>query len=74
MARLPQPGGDAGSWGIVLNDFLKVSHADNGNLKESAIQAAGGVRSDTITQLVVLTAASYASLSSKDSSTLYIVT
>ena len=34
MARLPQPGGDAGNWGEILNDYLSQSlHAD-GTLKD----------------------------------------
>ena len=33
MARLPQPGGDDGSWGSILNDFLSQSHAADGSLK-----------------------------------------
>ena len=33
MARLPQPGGDKGSWGNVLNDYLAVAHNDDGTLK-----------------------------------------
>ena len=33
MARLPQPGGDVGNWGEVLNDFLNQSHNDDGSLK-----------------------------------------
>ena len=33
MARLPTIGGDAGNWGIVLNDFLLVGHRNDGNLK-----------------------------------------
>ena len=33
MPRLPQVGGDEGSWGTVLNDFLQVSHRDDGNIK-----------------------------------------
>lgn len=37
MARLPQPGADAGDWGEILNDFLQVSHASNGTLKSSAL-------------------------------------
>ena len=35
MARLPQPGGDQGSWGEVLNDFLSTEHNNNGTLKAS---------------------------------------
>lgn len=33
MARLPQPGGDDGTWGDVLNDFLNVAHNSDGSLK-----------------------------------------
>lgn len=39
MARLPQPGGDEGNWGTVLNDFLSVEHNANGTLKNVARQA-----------------------------------
>ncbi len=34
MARLPTPGGDDGSWGDILNDFLKVGHNTDGSLKD----------------------------------------
>lgn len=33
MARLPTPGGDDGTWGDILNEFLEVSHNDDGTLK-----------------------------------------
>jgi hypothetical protein len=33
MARLPQPGGDAGTWGTLLNEFLAVEHDNDGTLK-----------------------------------------
>ena len=33
MARLPNPGGDTGNWGNVLNEFLNVSHNTDGTLK-----------------------------------------
>lgn len=33
MARLPNPGGDDGTWGNVLNDFLAQAHNDDGSLK-----------------------------------------
>lgn len=39
MARLPHPGGDAGSWGTILNDFLEVSHEDDGSLKPDSVGA-----------------------------------
>jgi len=35
MTRLPNPGGDSGSWGAILNDFLSVEHNSNGTLKSS---------------------------------------
>lgn len=33
MPRLPQPGGDKGTWGNVLNEFLSVEHNPDGSLK-----------------------------------------
>lgn len=33
MGRLPEPGGDKGTWGTVLNDFLNVAHNPDGSLK-----------------------------------------
>lgn len=33
MARLPTPGGDVGNWGDILNEYLKVSHTTDGELK-----------------------------------------
>jgi hypothetical protein len=35
MARLPNPGGDEGQWGTVLNNFLQVSLRNDGTLKEA---------------------------------------
>lgn len=35
MPRLPQPGGDDGTWGQVLNDFLSVEHQSDGTLNPS---------------------------------------
>ncbi len=35
MARLPTPGGDDGSWGNILNDYLSVEHDVDGTLKPS---------------------------------------
>ncbi len=34
MPRLPQPGGDAGDWGEILNEFLRVAHQADGSLKQ----------------------------------------
>lgn len=40
--RLPIPGSDDDNWGAILNSFLGVSHSNDGTLKPSAVQAAGG--------------------------------
>lgn len=37
MARLPQPRGDDGTWGDVLNDYLSVSHDATGVLHADSI-------------------------------------
>ena len=37
MSRLPTPGGDDGTWGIVLNDFLNVAHAADGTLNSGIV-------------------------------------
>lgn len=37
MARLPQPGGDNGNWGGILNDYLAQSLDSNGTVKNNAI-------------------------------------
>ncbi len=39
MARLPQVGGDNGSWGAILNDFLSQSHAADGTLAVDSVGA-----------------------------------
>jgi|GEM_PF-3643235 len=41
MSRLPQPGSDDGTWGAILNDYLNVSHASDGTLKQVALTTAG---------------------------------
>lgn len=33
MARLPDVGGDDGSWGAILNEFLLAAHNTDGSLK-----------------------------------------
>ncbi len=40
-ARLPVPGSDDGTWGDVLNAFLKIAHNDDGSLKAAGVSAAG---------------------------------
>jgi len=43
MARLPIIGSDSGTWGSILNDFLKVSHNSDGTLSSSALTQAGAL-------------------------------
>lgn len=40
MARLPQPGGDSGNWGDILNDYLAQAHTATGVLKDNSVGAA----------------------------------
>src|SRR3990167_4779381 len=40
MARLPQPGGDNGNCGDILNDYLNQSHKADGTIKDNAVTAA----------------------------------
>jgi collagen type VII alpha len=42
MARLPNIDGDYDEWGIILNQFLEVSHNANGTLTALAVYSAGG--------------------------------
>ncbi|HUD20872.1 MAG TPA: hypothetical protein VMQ44_02285 [Candidatus Saccharimonadales bacterium] len=35
MSRLPTPGGDSGTWGTILNDYLSVEHNADGTLKKA---------------------------------------
>ncbi|HEV2412999.1 MAG TPA: hypothetical protein VGS28_04335 [Candidatus Saccharimonadales bacterium] len=37
MARLPTPGGDSGSWGAILNEFLSVSLNSDGTIQPGAL-------------------------------------
>ena len=37
MATLPTPGGDAGTWGDELNEFLLVAHNSNGTQDASDV-------------------------------------
>lgn len=37
MARLPQPDGDAGQWGDILNDFLRQAHDEQGHIRVGAV-------------------------------------
>lgn len=37
MVRLPQPGGDSGNWGTILNDYLSQIHNNDGTLKDNVV-------------------------------------
>lgn len=37
MARLPNPGGDSGTWGTLLNDYLSQVHNTDGTLKSGSV-------------------------------------
>lgn len=64
MARLPQPGSDSGTWGDILNDFLKVELNANGSLKRAGdIAQAKQVASDALTTAQSAQAAASDSLS-----------
>lgn len=39
MVRLPQPGGDNGQWGQILNDYLSASLKSDGTIKDDVITA-----------------------------------
>lgn len=36
MTRLPQPGGDQGNWGDILNEYLLVAHNEDGTAKDTS--------------------------------------
>lgn len=42
ISNLPTVGGDDGTWGDILNDFLLVSHDPDGTLSPASITEAGG--------------------------------
>ncbi len=48
MPRLPQPGSDDGTWGDILNQYLRVVHKTDGTLKDDAVTAAS-LQDGTIT-------------------------
>ena len=52
MARLPQVGGDDGSWGKVLNEFLLVSHKSDGTLQAAETLADAAAKAETAVQTI----------------------
>lgn len=41
MARLPIPGGDDGSWGEILNNFLRIEHNSDGTQRTLSVAKGG---------------------------------
>lgn len=52
MARLPQPGGDNGTWGDVLNDYLSQTLKSDGSLKDNVVTTAA-IAPDAITSVEI---------------------
>ena len=52
MARLPNPGGDAGSWGVILNEYLRVAHDEQGNINANAVSNAA-LADNAVTQRTI---------------------
>ena len=40
MARLPQPGKDIDQWGEILNEYLRVSHNEDGTFRDNTVGTA----------------------------------
>lgn len=49
MPRLPQPGGDSGTWGEILNEYLLHAHSNDGSLKPNSVTA-GHIADGTLTE------------------------
>lgn len=41
MARLPIPGGDDGTWGDILNNYLSIEHNSDGTQKTLSMAKGG---------------------------------
>lgn len=50
MARLPQPAGDDGTWGNILNDYLSQAHNIDGTIKNGVVTDATISSSAAISQ------------------------
>jgi hypothetical protein len=55
MARLPQPGADAGNWGNILNDYLSQVHNNDGTLKNDVVTT-GTVADGAISEILLSSA------------------
>ncbi len=71
MAKLPQPGGDNGVWGVILNDFLSVEHNNDGTLKKAGdiAQAASNATSAVSTAQNALSTAQTAQTTAQSAAT-----
>lgn len=82
--RLPQPGGDRGNWGEVLNDYLRTSLNDDGTLKDGipqskiqGLQTSLSAKVSTtggVTAIWSGTQAQYDAIGNKVATTLYVIT
>ncbi|OGL22348.1 hypothetical protein A2707_03410 [Candidatus Saccharibacteria bacterium RIFCSPHIGHO2_01_FULL_45_15] len=52
MARLPQPGGDKGNWGDILNDYLGQSLKPDGSIKDGVIGSAQ-LQNNAVTEVLL---------------------
>ena len=52
MARLPQPGGDNGNWGTILNEYLSETLDTDGKIKDNAVTS-NTIAPDSITNIQI---------------------
>lgn len=52
MARLPQPGGDTGNWGEILNEYLSQALKSDGTIKNNAVTA-GALAPNAVTSAAI---------------------
>ncbi|HET6622722.1 MAG TPA: hypothetical protein VFG56_02190, partial [Candidatus Saccharimonadales bacterium] len=55
MTRLPTPGGDDGTWGDILNQYLLKSHTADGSLKSGSVTS-GSIVNGAVTEAKLDTA------------------
>ncbi|HET7630308.1 MAG TPA: hypothetical protein VFK03_02950 [Candidatus Saccharimonadales bacterium] len=55
MTRLPNPGGDEGTWGDILNQYLLKSHSADGSLKSGTVTS-GTIVNGAVTEAKLDTA------------------
>lgn len=72
MPRLPVPGADDGTWGDVLNDYLGVSHNDDGTLKDNSVVDATVSSSAAIAQSKIANLSTDLSSKADDSSVVHL--